>query len=304
MAGERSADSTTDDNIDLLDAGSHRYSLASNYDSTSNVHYPYTILSAVDGLTGTVSPINGLGGAINIHDADVHGSVVNRYIHQHTGTITTLTADSNAGDYQLVVASTAGFSVGDPVHINTTTIESTHPIITAIVGSTLTLDRQLESPHLIGDSVEVAITNMATQIGTMATPEIYYVGPPAGEVWHITRILFELTHGTAGDLGLFGDQPALTNGVVLRSYIDGVYHVFTNWKDNSDMKVDMYDVEFDPRSGGGGSYGTTGRGTFKKAGVVVRLDGDSGDELQVMVQDDLTGLVSFTMKAQGHQESF
>lgn len=302
MAGGGKADSTTDNNVDLLDAGSHRYSLATNFDSASNTHYPYTILASVDSSTGVIQPIGSLKGAIDIHDADVHNNIINRYLHQHTGTSSTLTVASSIGDYQLTLASVVGFSVGDPIHINTTSVERTHPLITAIVGNTLTLDRELDYAHSIGDTVEVTITDMASQIGTMATPEIYWAGPPAGEVWHITRLLFEMTHGTAGDLGLFGNLTALSNGVVLRVYVGGAYYTLTNWKDNSDMKVDMFDVEFDPRSGGGGSYGTTGRGTFIRTGAVLRLDGDLGDRFEVLVQDDITALVSFTMKVQGHPE--
>ena len=102
--------------------------------------------------------------------------------------------------------------------------------------------------------------------------------------------------------GKFGDLAELINGVVLRgNFGDGQqYGTLTNWKRNGDIKTDMFDVEFDSRSTGGGSYGTSGRGTFKEAGAVVRLDGDDSDKVEVYIQDDLTALASFTMKFQGH----
>jgi hypothetical protein len=41
-----------------------------------------------------------------------------------------------------------------------------------------------------------------------------------------------------------------------------------------------------------------------ETGAIVRLDGDKGDQLQVLVQDplDTLTLITFTMKGQGHVE--
>lgn len=282
MAGKGLRDSTTGNGIDLLDAGSHRWTLATSLVRGKHV--------------------------LDIHDADIHENVINQYLHQHSGIVTTLTTAvvGDGTEYEIDIADATGFVVGDYLHINTSSIESTHPQLlatTAATGpATFTLDRRLDKSHAIGDEVEVAITDMSSQIGSLAAPQEYWVAPPAGEVWHLTRILFEMTHGTAGDLGLFGNLTALTNGVLIRVRRDGVYGTLTNWKNNGDIKTDMFDVVFDSRSGGGGSYGTSGRGTFTNAGAVVRLDGDTNDRLELYVQDNITALDSFTMKAQGHLE--
>ena len=242
---------------------------------------------------------------LNTHDPDVHNFVVNKYLHLHGGVSTTLVADTVAGStYQIQVADTTGFIVGDYLHIDTTSVETTHPRITAITPGTpgtFTLDRRLDRLHLIGDTVELAVIDMAAG-GTMASPLEYWIGPEVGEVFHITRILFEMTHGTAGDLGLFGNLAALTNGVVIRAKINGQYGTLTNWKTNANIKTDMFDVVFDTRSSGGGTHGTTGRGTFKEAGAVLRLDAATNDRLEIYIQDNLSGLLSFTMRAQGHLE--
>lgn len=253
---------------------------------------------------GAGNPITSLNGAIDVHDADVHTILVNRYMHQHAAASTTLTVAPSADDIQITVSSVVGFSVGDYLQINTTIEETTHPSITAIAGNVITLDRRLDFAHVVGDLVEHVIIDMADPlfIGSLATPQIYWAGPPAGEVWHLTRILFAMGHGSAGDLGLFGDIAALTNGLTIRSIINGQQSTLTSWKINGDIKVDFYDVDFDVRSGGGGTHGTSGRGTFKNAGVVVSLDGDNNDRLQVYVQDDISALDFFNMKAQGHIE--
>lgn len=255
------------------------------------------------------NPIGSFGGAINVHDADVHTVIVNKYAYQDSAVSTTLTV-AVVGDgtvYQVSVADATGFTVGSYLHINTSTEETTLPKIvstTAATGpATFTLDRRLDRDHSIGDTVTQVVRDMASQVASMASPQSYKIGPQAGDVWHITRLLFTITHSTAGDLGLFGNIAALTNGVTLRANINGVFGTFTNWKTNSDIKDDMYDVEFDARSGGGGTFGTTGRGTFKNAGAIVRLDGTTGDYLEVLVQDDITALDRFTIKFQGHFES-
>jgi len=241
-------------------------------------------------------------GALSIHDADVHNTIINRYVHKELGASTTLSANSAINDYVITVTSAVGFSVGEYLHVNSTTEEATHPRITGISGNDLTLDRRLDKAHFIGDEVNEAVVDMTSLVGAMASPQEYVAGPPTGEVWHVTRILFSMTHGTAGDNGLFGNLTALTNGVLLRARINGEYGTLTNWKTNGDIKTDMFNVEFDSRSGGGGAYGTSGRGTFTETGAVLRLDGDNNDQFEIYVQDDITTMDVFTMKVQGHVE--
>ena len=252
---------------------------------------------------GYGNPIGSFRGAIDIHNADVHREIVNRVFHLHTGVITTFAADAPAGSTEIELASATGFAVNDYLHIENGVVEQVHPRINSLVGTTATLDRPLDNGFVIGDSIDQALVSMNV-LGSLASPVSFKVVPSSSEVMHLTRILIEITHGTAGDNGLFGDLTALLNGVVLRRYdgATGTYSTFTNWKTNSDMVTDMYDVTYSARSGGGGSYGTNGRGDFTQAGAIVYLDGSAGDYVEVLVQDDLTGLDSFSIKAQGHLE--
>lgn len=255
-------------------------------------------------LDGYGNPIESLRGAIGIHDADVHREILNRQFHQHTGVITTFAADAPAGSTSITLADATGFAVGNYLHLENGSVEELHPRITILVGNVATLDRPLDKSFVIGDTIEKSLVIMNV-LGTLVAPQSFKVMPPAGDIWHLTRILIEMTHSTAGDNGLFGNLPALTNGVVLRRYdgLTGTYATFTVWKTNSDIVTDMYDVTYSARSGGGGSYGTNARGSFDRAKAIVYLDGDAGDYLELLVQDDLTGLASFRIKAQGHLEA-
>lgn len=231
----------------------------------------------------------------------ITNAVVNHHIHQETGVFTTVAVDSAVNDYQIELASVTGFAVGDLVKINTTNEERNHPQIKAINGNVVDFDRRMDYPHVIGDRVDKVISSMNVA-GTVATPQVFKAEPPAGQTWYITRLLFAMVHDTAADLGLFGNLPALANGVLLRLKINGQYITLTNWKINADMKTDMFDIEFDTRSGGQGSYGTSGRGNFLGTNSVIKLDSSTNDSFEVHIQDDLTGLNYFEMKVQGHIE--
>lgn len=255
---------------------------------------------------GDGNAIGSFLGAINTHDADVHRSIINTQFDQHQATTTTISVAITAGDTSFTVASAVGFAVGNFIHIENaagTIAESPHPKITAIAGNVITIDRPIDNAYAINDIVTLTVINMNV-VGTLAAPQSFKVYPLNGYVWHLTRILIEMTHTSAGDNGLFGNLAALTNGVVLRRYdgTTGLYNTFTIWRTNSDIVTDMYDVTYSARSGGGGAYGTNCRGTFANAGAIVYLDGAAGDHLDILVQDDLSALTSFRIKAQGHYE--
>jgi len=227
------------------------------------------------------------------------------YFHQHSGLITTLTAPTadDGSSYTLQVASIAGFAAGQTLQVGNGVVEDTHPVIVgAPIGNLITLDRRIDFKHDIGATVERVYTNMRDRVGSMVAPEEYILTPNKGTIVYITRFLITMSHTTPGDLGTFGNLAKLINGISLRIKKDGKYHSITNWKTNEDIKADIYNVDFDTRSSGGGTYGTSGRGTFLNMGTAIELDSRTDDRLELYIQDDLTGLLTFTVKAQGYQE--
>ena len=258
------------------------------------------------GEAGTIDTGNAIiqvvDGALNVHTADVHHFAAIRKFHKDSGVSTTLSVAATSEDTDITVVSATGFVVGDNILLGSDSVAGIQSlyIINAIVANTFTLDRPVDITKAIGTNVHVAITAMQGIAGTITSPVIYHVAPTPDEQWHITRFIVTMTHGSAGDLGLFGNLASLLNGVTLRLKSNGQYYNLTNWKANSDIKADFYDVEFDTRSGGGGTFGTSGRGSFYKLGMVIDLNGADGDSLEVLVQDNLTALSSFVITAQGH----
>ena len=253
-------------------------------------------------------PYKTLNGAVNVHDADVHNIPINELFHRHTGVNTTLAVAANAGDTSITVASDVGFTSGDHFQIEDGVIETTFPTIISGVGSnTWTLDRPLDNNFSIGDPVEAVSTNMAVA-GSIGSPVSFRLIPDLDQVWHIVRFLLGMVHASAADDGLFGSRVALVNGCILRGFnaTTGQYRTFTNWKNNGDIKMDMFDIVYTDKAGPG-VFGTNGRGSIKAGtGAAPRIDGAAGDYLELLIQDDLTigapEITRFQLKGQGHIE--
>jgi hypothetical protein len=80
-----------------------------------------------------------------------------------------------------------------------------------------------------------------------------------------------------------------------------VIGTFTNWKANRDFILDMFDVIYTDKAGPG-LFGTRADGDFSDLEVSIALDSTKDDFLEILVQDDLSLLASFRIKAQGHVE--
>lgn len=249
------------------------------------------------------NPISSHSGAINVHDVDVHHQGVVRKFHTDPGIDSNLNGAVASGDITMTLVSATGFTVGKTITTGIDVTGGTQSFyeITIVVGNVITLDRPVDLALADATNIHVTEIDLSSTAGTLSSPVIYHVEPEIDAGWHITRLILTMTHSTSlGDLGLFGDLPRLTNGVLVRTNNNGSYGNITNWKDNSDIKIDFFDLEFDTRSGNKGTFGTSGRGTFTKLGMVVELLGVDTQSLEILIQDDITSLDTFVVSAQGH----
>lgn len=166
----------------------------------------------------------------------------------------------------------------------------------------ITLDSPLDYAYTTAGGCSLRNSNL--NVNGSVTPVIFSVSPKnlaAGTKWDITRMLFQIVDDTIMDDAKFGGITALTNGIVVRKK-DGTYKNIFNIKANSDFALHAFDIAYSDKAPTG-SYGFRVRRSFNgfdKNGVVIRLSADTEDELQVIVQDDLTGLTKFEVVAQGH----
>jgi len=258
---------------------------------------------ASGGIVGNAGgPYTTFQGSLNVHNPQLHNQATNELFHRHAGITSLLAATVNVGDTAVQVANDAAFTVGDAVQINNGNIETTFPIITGKPGGNiLTFDRPLDFAYAINDSVEKIISDLRITAGTLAAPVVYQLKPEAGKLQHIHRIILAMTHSAQSTDDKFGSINALTNGVVLRTNVNGQFTSFTNWKTNGDIILDMFNINYSDKSGPS-LFGTSGRLSFSRLGVIIKLNGDVGDFMDIMIQDDLTGLASFSIKGQGFLE--
>lgn len=255
-------------------------------------------IQAISDLDDTVENINSFRNAIKVDTALVHYVGISEHAKQNLDGSTTLDVDATSGDTLINVASTTNFEEGSLLTINGTTAERSHFHVTAVsAGVSLTLNRPLDNNHLVGAVVqEVEIGMNVTS--SLASPNSFKIQPPSNERWQITRLMTTMLDDSSMDDGKFGGIDALPNGVVIRLRRNGSTQTLTHWKSNADLKDDMYDVTYSDRAPAG-QFGLSSRWTFTKAQFVADLEGSTGDYLEVLTQDNLSGLLDFEIKGQG-----
>jgi hypothetical protein len=177
--------------------------------------------------------------------------------------------------------------------------------VVSFVGAVVTLDTPVDFAYPIGTFVDIAITNL--NVDGSGTPEFFGLrgtgAPPGIDISvDVTRILFHCITNTAVDLSKFGDiVGGLTRGLVLRSRNGDIRNIF-NVKTNGEIAGIMLDwIPYAASNPIQGVDGFTARLTFNgddKMGITQRLP--IGEDLELIIQDDLTGLVLFEIVAEGH----
>lgn len=219
-----------------------------------------------------------------------------------------LTADTAIDDTTIVVDVADGFIDGAQIVLADPTTGRYYIAhqVGAIATLTVTVDTPLDAIYSSATTeVSVGTHDIQSAAGTLASPVIYSVR--AGEQTDIpvevdiTRLIFTCTSATASDFTNFCGITSLTNGLVLRR-TDGTQSNIFNVKSNLDLANIMYDFQiFLSSIGQQGIDGFMGRLTFggqNKMGVVIRLG--PGEDLELLVQDDITGLTTFSVIAEGH----
>jgi hypothetical protein len=195
-----------------------------------------------------------------------------------------------------------GISVGEILEFaNQSTFMQARVLI--VLADHITIDTPFNHVYTGGDTMVRSSDDL--QVDGSVTSQIFTIKPLPGQVGDFTRVILVIESGSAMDYTKFGSITALLNGCVLRvKRENGDYRNIFNWKTNGEFIEHSFDSLFENKSGGGG-FGFVGRSTFagqSKRGVAIRLDGDLGEELQVIVQDNLTiGLTKLKMVGQGHE---
>ena len=239
--------------------------------------------------------------ALAVHIEHLHQHIWNHYFKLNTAVTDTLNGAVSADSKILVLNDATGFSANDMIDISLGAkhVHMYRKII-SIATNTLTLDSGLDVALTDGSVITQTSFNMA--VNGSVTPQVFTVRSTTDEKVDIMRLLLSIVDNVAADDGKFGGIAALTNGVhIRRNMNDGTYQTLAIWRANKDMKEDMYDVAYTDKAGGG-NYGVNGRWTIFETGAVLNIDGDLGETIECVIQDDLTTLIDFQIKMQGHIE--
>ena len=217
---------------------------------------------------------------------------------------TTTAAEAVKGAYTIEVASTASMVVGQHFRI-------VDPIsnrfyagqIVSIASPNVTLDNQFDFEYLSGSEVTVSNTDMS--VNGAVTPVLFKsrtgtISIPSRV--DLTRILFTCITDTPVTLPAFGDLTALTRGLALRINRNDTQNNILNIKTNQGIINMAYDFNvFQATNPAQGVDGFSSRLTFagqEKVGVALRIEQD--ENVEVLIQDDLTGLTSLQIFFEGH----
>lgn len=240
----------------------------------------------------------GYNGGIDVNIQDQNSDIVDYYLCRDLFDLT-LSAGLTIDSYTVAVVNGSSVVNGTYICVQEGNRSMQSKVLSGGGTNTLTVDTPIDYPFTI--SAIIKNRSPLLNVNGSVTPVVAYLKPLPGVKWDVTRIIGAMVHTGTPDDGLFGGITALTRGIVIRK-TNGVHHTIFNVKSNGELKERMYDVVYSP-SAPAGQKGTSFRRSFNgpdKNGVVVRLNGDLGDQLEILIQDDLTGLTTFKIVAQGH----
>ena len=216
----------------------------------------------------------------------------------------TLAADTVIDARTFTLNAGHGTVAGDVVELSNGVDTFMQTIVLTVNVNTITVDQPINAIYAAGSDVIIASDNML--VDGSVTPVIFSVKPEPHQAGDFTRISIEIRSSLDMDFTTLGGKATVTNGCVLRvKRADGTYKNILNFKSNGDYTRNSTEtIYLLPKQGNStnGFFSSTAFGGQDKRGVVIRLDGSLGEELQLVVQDDLTAdNIFFKMDAQGHE---
>lgn len=136
--------------------------------------------------------------------------------------------------------------------------------------------------------------------------DIASVAPGSGEVLRIERMIAFIRDGGQFLASGYGALGQLTNGIQVRVQDDGGTIVDLTAQETIVTNAgwgSYCGVDVDLKTWGSGDAFIIARWTFGKSGVPLRLDGDASNQrLEIVLNDDFTGLVNHAFNIQGYYE--
>jgi len=134
--------------------------------------------------------------------------------------------------------------------------------------------------------------------------ERFLIKPAADEVIRLERMIVTIEDTAGFTAAKYGDIAALTTGVDIKFVRDGVD--ILSYTDNELITTNARWASFcydaDLKTWGAGNELLAVRWTFSKSGTPVRLVGSEVESFEIVLNDDLSGLVLHKFHVQGYYE--
>lgn len=269
---------------------------------SGNVNAPDMVTSLWDGVLRNESGSSILeeGSKVPVSVQDQTTDIIDVYMMRMLNNVT-IAVNTSIGDRNVTLEAGHGFSVNDWVCFQEDNRLYQAQAI-AVNGDIITFDTPLD--YAFTSNAFGCRSNINMNVDGSVTPIIFRIKPRSEHFnlsWDVTRVICHITDNNDMDDSLFGSRTSLTNGFLLRKK-DGDYKNLFNVKTNGQFAEIAYDVAYDSRAPAG-QYGFRVRKTWAgqdKSGVVIRLEPRKDDELQALVQDDLTTQNRFICRIIGH----
>ena len=248
---------------------------------------------------------NGTGTAsdpfVPVHDVfiqDQHSETIDIYLCNHAGT-TAPTVAAAVGVTQITVADD-----GDAILYGCIDITENGRFFQSLVGDITDNVITFKSPLDFAITTDAVVSfgqwDLSTANGSLVSPVMFHAGPPAGVVWDVYTLSLSISDATAMDDLKFGGITALTNGFYARAVNGQAKNLFLV-SNNRGFREYGFDTDY-PSKVPTGSYAFWATKNYhEKNGVCLRLDGDSGDRIEIPVVDNLTDLTDFSFSLHGHE---
>jgi hypothetical protein len=254
----------------------------------------------VDGsiVVGLTDPDGDGVGGLDVYIQDQYTQLLNYLLIIESNTTTLQSA--TIVDTRTFVVPTGTVSGGDVVNIGQGQYFYQAAALSVAVASpndTVTVDLPFDHAFTAGAPVQYGSPFL--NVDGSSTRVVAELAPPPGVSWDIVYWALLATNNAVMDSTTFAGETALTNGVVLRKR-DGEFQNLGIAKTNGDLDLvtDLTYLEKVPS----GTYAMIAEGNLRvRTGVTLRLDGASGEKMEVVIQDDLTGITSMVLVAQGHK---
>lgn len=227
---------------------------------------------------------------------DQYSEAIDFYLCKDNGT-TNPTVAMTVDDTAVTVASSTGAVVGDCINIKEGA-RMFQSVVSNITNNIVTFTSPVDYAFTTSAIVCFGEWDLATADGS-ATPVIFCLQPPSGATYDIYDITISIEDNAVMYDSTFGGITALTKGLVGR-VTDGYDKNLFLCTNNGGFREYGFTTSYPDKVPSGTHAFWADKNYKTQNGVALRINGSTNDKIEIIVQDNLTGLNKLSVCVHGH----